>query len=419
MKSKFLLSASLAVTAFSATAQQSNKAWAITGDGNKDFMWMNVRQVNLSTGTVEKTIFQRNKTNFTITDAASKKTVDQTAFADNNIYNASAYPTATMVAGAAYDKRSNRLYFIPMRMGELRWIDLDSKAGALKFYSMSSPELKVSPTAVDEANHITRMVIAADGNGYAITNDGNSLIKFTTGRKPVVSNLGNLVDDDKNSGLSIHNKCSSWGGDMVADAFGKLYVISATHNVFVVDIKTRIATFRGSITGLPANYTTNGAAVDADGNIVVSSANAFEGYFRLKLSDLAATKIEGSDVVYNASDLANGNLLLQKEADEANNFASITKMPVMADMSADSKIYPNPVTTSSFKVLFDGKTEGAHTIIVTDIAGRGIVSQKTNLVKGQQTETVTLSRKPTKGTYMVKVLNDKQQVIMTEKMIIQ
>jgi hypothetical protein len=419
MKSKLLLTASLTITAFAATAQQSNKAWAITGDGNKDFMWMNVRQINLSTGKVEKTLFQRSKTNFTLTDAVSKKTIDQTAFADKNIYNASAYPTATMVAGAAYDKRSNRLYFIPMRMGELRWIDLDNKSEAVKFYSMSSPELKVSPTTVDEANNITRMVIAADGNGYAITNDGNSLVKFTTGRKPVISNLGNLIDDEKNSGLSIHNKCSSWGGDMVADAFGKLYVISATHNVFEVDIKSRIATFRGTISGLPANYTTNGAAVDAEGNIVVSSANAFEGYYRLKLADLAATRIEGSDVVYNASDLANGNLLLQKEADEASKFASQTKMPVMADISADSKIYPNPVTTSSFKVLFDGKTEGTHTIIVTDIAGRGILSKKTNLVKGQQTETVNLNNKPTKGTYMVKVLNDKQQVIMTEKMIIQ
>ena len=419
MKMKLLLTFSLIITALAATAQQSNKAWAITGDGNKDFMWMNVRQVDLSTGTIEKTIFERSKTKFTITDAVSKKTVDQTAFADNNIFNASAYPTGTMVAGAAYDKRSNRLYFIPMRMGELRWIDLDSRSQSIKFYAMSSPELKVSTTAVDEADHITRMVIAADGNGYAISNDGNSFIKFTTAKKPVISNLGNLIDDEKNNGLSIHNKCSSWGGDMVADAFGKLYIISATHNVFDVDIKSRIATFRGTISGLPANYTTNGAAVDADGNIVVSSANAFEGYFRLKLSDLAATKIAGSDMVYNASDLANGNLLLQKEADEAASFAPVTKMPVMAKINSDSKIYPNPVTTASFKVLFDGKTEGAHTIIVTDIAGRGILSKKTNLVKGQQTETVTLTRKPTKGTYMVKVLNDKQQVVMTEKMIIQ
>ncbi len=151
----------------------------------------------------------------------------------------------------------------------------------------------------------------------------------------------------------------------------------------------------------------------------MSSANAFEGYFRLKLSDLAATKIAGSDIVYNASDLANGNLLLQKESDEAASFAPVTKMPVMAEINSDSRIYPNPVTTASFKVLFDGKTEGAHTIIVTDIAGRGILSKKTNLVKGQQTETVTLTRKPTKGTYMVKVLNDKQQLVMTEKLIIQ
>ena len=418
MNSKILLTSALLIAAFTSTAQQSNKAWAITGDGNKDFLWMNIRQVDLSTGKVDRTIFQRSKTDFTITDAVSKKTLDQTAFADGNIYNANNYPTSTMVAGAAYDKRTNKLFFMPMRMAELRWIDLDNQSGSVKFYSLPSPVLKVTPIDADEAGHMTRMVIGADGNGYAISNDGNNMIRFSTGKKPLITNLGNLIDDDKNGGISVHNKCSSWGGDMLADAFGKLYIISASHNVFEVDIKSRIATFKGTITGLPANYTTNGAAVDADGNIVVSSANAFEGYFRLKLTDLAAVKIEGSDMVYNASDLANGNLLLQKEADAKNKYSSLS-VPVLAEVNSDSKIYPNPVTSNSFKVLLDGRAEGAHTIVITDIAGRGILSQKTVFVKGQQAENVMMNNKPVKGTYMVKVLNDKQQVIMTEKLIIQ
>ncbi|CAF0783530.1 unnamed protein product [Rotaria sordida] len=38
------------------------------------------------------------------------------------------------------------------------------------------------------------MTFAADGNGYALTNDGNQLIRFTTGDNPVVTNLGALVD---------------------------------------------------------------------------------------------------------------------------------------------------------------------------------------------------------------------------------
>ncbi|MEI9956836.1 MAG: hypothetical protein WDM90_11155 [Ferruginibacter sp.] len=50
------------------------------------------------------------------------------------------------------------------------------------FYQEKTTLLNTNDLA-DEANHITRMDIAADGNGYAITNDGNHLIRFTTGKK--------------------------------------------------------------------------------------------------------------------------------------------------------------------------------------------------------------------------------------------
>lgn len=419
MKSKILLSSALLMTAFAATAQQSgNKAYAITGDGNKDFLWMNIRQVDLSTGTVEKTIFQRSKTSYTLVDAVSKKMSDQTAITDGNVFSAKNYPTGTFVAGAAYDKRSNKLFFVPMRTGELRWLDLDSKDGAPKFYSISSPLLKVSATATDEAFHITRMVIGADGNGYAITNDGNSILKFTTGKKPVITDLGNLIDDEKNAGISVHNKCTSWGGDMVADAFGKLYIISASHYVFAIDLATRVATLKGSITGLPGGYTTNGAAVDVDGNIIVSSANVFEGYYKVKLDDLKAERMEGSDKVYNASDLANGNLLLQKEADAARQFVVVKDLP-KAGINSDNRVFPNPVTGSSFKVLFDGNKNGVYTLVLTDITGRPIQTRKVTISKGQQTETVNLLSRPAKGTYMLKALDDRQQIIFTEKVIVQ
>ncbi|MCP9750595.1 T9SS type A sorting domain-containing protein [Ferruginibacter sp. HRS2-29] len=418
MKSKILLSSALLVTALAANAQQSNKAYAITGDGTKDFLWMNIRQVDLSTGKVEKTIFQRSKTNFTMTDAASKKTIDQSFNTDGNIFASKDYPTGTFVAGAAYDRRSNKLFFIPMRMGELRWLDLDSKQDAPKFYTISSPLLKVSAVATDEANHITRMVIGADGNGYAITNDGNSVIRFTTGKKPVITDLGNLIDDEKNGGISIHNKCTSWGGDMVADAFGKLYIISASHSVFSIDLNSRVATYKGAITGLPGGYTTNGAAVDAEGNIIVSSANVFEGYYKLKLDDLKAVKMEGSDVVYNASDLANGNLLLQKEADAAKKFVVVEDLPKIA-INTDNRVFPNPVTGSTFKVLFDNNKNGVYTLILTDITGRPLQSKKVTIVKGQQTETISLNGSPAKGTYMLKALDEKNQVVFTEKLIIQ
>ena len=264
------------------------------------------------------------------------------------------------------------------------------------------------------------MVIAADGNGYAMTNDGNHFIKFTTGRKPVITDLGNLVDDESNNGMSIHNKCTSWGGDMLADAFGKLYVISANRNVFVVDINTRVASYNGAITGLPGNYSTNAAAVNNKGEIVVGSANVFDGYYTLKLDDLKAVRLEGSDKTYNASDMANGNLLLQKEADEAKKY-SVSSAPVPDNTfsNSDKRVFPNPVTSSSFAVLFNGFKAGTYNIVLTDLSGRSMQSQKAAIGKGNQKETVNLKAVSGKGMYMVKVFDEAKQVVFTEKIMIQ
>ena len=416
MNIKLLLTSAFIVTSLASSAQ-SNKAYAITGDGNNDFTWMNIREVDLGSGQVNKTIFQHSQTNFILTDIATKISVDQTA--TTNVFNSRNYPTSTMVAAAAYDKNSNKLFFFPMRMAELRWVDLNVKNQTPQFYTLASDALKVAADPRDEANNVTRMVIAADGNGYAVTNDGNHLLKFTTGKTPVITDLGNLVDAESSNGMSVHNKCSSWGGDMVADAFGKLYIISANHQVFVVDIQSRIATYKGAITGLPAGYTTNAAAVNTDGDIVISSATKFDGYYKMKLADLAAVKIEGSDVKYNASDLAGSNLLLQKEADAANKFSMAdSKLSPLAN-SSESKVFPNPVTASYFNVLFDGKKEGTYTIILSDLAGRTVQTKIVNITKGAQTESVNIIKRPAKGMYMVKVLDENKQTVITEKVMIQ
>ena len=416
MNYKILLTSAVILYSSASFSQNNNKAFAITGDGNKDFVWMNIRQVDLGTGKVSKTIFQRDKSNFVLTDVNSKTSVSKVPGTDNYA-QAKSHPTGSFVAAAALDRRGNKLYFTPMRVGELRWLDLDVKNETPKFYSLSSPALNFGVQA-DEANHITRMVIGADDNGYALTNDGNHFIKFTTGKKPVITDLGNLIDAESNNGISVHNKCTSWGGDMLADAMGKLYIISANRHVFQVDINSRVATHKGVITGLPNNYTTNAAAVDAEGDIVVSSANVFEGYYKVKLSDLTATSIAGSDRLYNASDLANGNLLLQKEADAARKYSAAPLLGTAADFG-EKRVYPNPVTASAFAVLFDAEKPGSYSITLADLSGRVIQTQKASINKAFQTEQVTLAGNPAKGMYFVKVYDASKQIVFTEKVLIQ
>ena len=398
MNRKHLLSVAFIFSAFTASAQDANRTYAITGDGSANYLWMNIRQVNIGTGKLEKDIFQRDVTTFTLTDAVSKKTV-------------STAPTATMVAAAAYDKKHGKLFFAPMRINELRWLDVSGNAN--KYYSVSGLGKE---SLNDEANDVTRMVINADGDGYAITNDGNHLIRFTTGKKTSITDLGNLIDADGANGISIHNKCSSWGGDMIADAFNKLYVISASHNVFEVNVDTRIATYKGAITGLPGNYTTNGAAVDTDGKIVVSSANTLSGYYKFDIADLKATLIEGADKV-NASDLANGNLLKQKEADAARTFGA-PSLPLIAP-AAEGRVYPNPVTSNEFKVSFDGYAAGKYIIALTDLSGRSVLNKTVNIIGKGQVETVRFSSSFAKGMYLVKVTDSNKQNIITERIVVQ
>ena len=406
MNIKLLLSTTFIAATFSASAQDANKTFAITGDGNHDFMWMNVRQVDITTGKIVQDVYQRDKTAFVMADADSKTQL-------------AAYrkPTETMVAAAAYDKNQNKLFFTPMRVGELRWLDLNAKGDAQKYYAVTSSLLNTNEALNDEANQFSRMVIAADGNGYALNNDGSRLVKFTTGKKVTITDLGPVVDDESNKTISIKNKCTSWGGDMIADAYNKLYIISANHYVFVLDLETKIAKQIGYITGLPANFSTNGAAVDKDGNVVVASANTFAGYYKFSLKDFAATLIEGSDMVYNASDLANGNLLFQKEVDAAKTFADFK--PVVPVLTNEAHIFPNPVTTSEFKIYFEGQQAGKYNVAITDLSGKPVMNRIVNVTAKTQVETVSLSRAFAKGMYMVKVTDANNKFIFTERIVVQ
>lgn len=407
MNVKILLSSSFIALSFAAAAQDAAKTYAITGDVNGSFNWRNIRQVDLASG----------KTTGTILDAAAAtKWQMNYPQAAKGVATPNKFPTETMVAAAAYDKKHDKLFFAPMRVADLRWIDLSAKGDATQFYSVENTVLK-SLDMNDEANHITRMDIGADGNGYAVTNDANHLIRFTTGKKPSITDLGNIIDADGNSGISIHNKCTSWGGDMIADAYGKLYIITAAHQVFEINVDTRIAKHLGAISNLPANYTTNGAAVADDGSIIVSSANTYETFYKFNLKDLAAVKMEGADK-YNASDLANGNLLYQKEADAQNKY--VPAVAVTPDVvNTDSKVYPNPVTGNEFRVLIDGQKAGRYNLVVTDLSGKVILTRVVNVTYKSQTELVTINNVLGKGMYFVKVTDSNQQSIISEKIIVQ
>ena len=52
----------------------------------------------------------------------------------------------------------------------------------------------------------------------------------------------------------LANENMAYGGDMIADAFGNLYVISAAGNVFKLNPNSMDASFVGKIKNLPEKY---------------------------------------------------------------------------------------------------------------------------------------------------------------------
>jgi hypothetical protein len=395
-----------------AAQSSSRQAYAITSGQKGHFNWTEVRLIDLSTGSEIQPVYTRNQQP-QILHARTGKPI-----ATTEEQRAANMPFSTFSAACAYDKKHNRLYFTPMGINELRYIELGGKNPRVFYFEGEA--FGQAANLQDEANHITRMAMGADGNGYALSNDGNHLVRFTTGKKPVITDLGNLVDDASNGAVSIHNRCSSWGGDMIADAFGKLHVISARHAVFEVDVNSRVATFKGYITGLPANYTTNGAVVDDEGKVIVSSANSIEGYFEVDLASLKATAIPAGAKVFNTSDMANGNLALQKEANKkasAVSAAAVLKRDLVRNDHIS--VFPNPVTDGSFRLYFDNQRQGRYEVQLVDLTGRVINSQVINIGAKAQVEEMYVSKNLARGMYMVKVVDGNRKALFADKLLVQ
>lgn len=408
-----LVLATLALTTTS-HAQNDRFAYAITDLSKEGAGWNALRKLDLRTGEYSSVLLNGTDGNAIAYDATRKKQI--TPQNDPQLGNLLQAPFGTGVAAVAYDKRHNRLYFTPMFIDQLRYIDLKT----MKLYYVTDQAFtKLGNMHNDEGKIVTRMVIAPDGNGYAITNDGNTFIRFSTGKKANIEQLGTLVDDPSNNGISIHNRCSSFGGDMIADDAGNLIIISARNNVFTVNTDSKVAKHLGSIQGLPENYTVNGAVVDAEGNLLVSSAVDGRSYYLVSPRDWKASPyVAAADGIYRSSDLANGNFL----ASGAKQNNTITDLALTRSEEKFSKlisVYPNPVTSNRITVEFSKVPKGEYTVELTDVLGRAIQQKRVTIGTESQTQVLPLNESNARGIYMVKVFDREKQSVFTQKVIVQ
>jgi hypothetical protein len=409
MKKLLLLSSSFMLLAGFATAQ-SSKTYAITSESANNYYWGNIREIDLATGKVLNTIFESDKTPFKSYDSKTKNQIstEQKGFATNY----SEKPFAHGVAASAFDKKHNRLYFTPMHTAQIRYYDLAS--GESKFFFLDNKLIDNPSGYLTEENHITRMVLIGKV-GYAITNDGNHLFQFTTNKNAVVTDLGALVDDVSNNGVSVHNKCTSWGGDIIAADNGMLYLISANKHVFSVDVASRQAKLLGVITGIPAQFTTNGAVVNDAGKVVVTSANAAAGFYELDIATLQATAVAGSVSNVSISDLANANVIVT----EKSTTPTENRINPLLIANDNINIYPNPVTTTQFKINFDEMGKGNYTVQVTDLMGRQLLNKRVVVQNESQVETIDMQKKPSAGIYLVKVSDGTNKQVFVGKLSVE
>lgn len=402
--------------AFTGSAQQSDRfAYSITDVQDIGGNWNYLRKLDLQTGEYSPILLTGNDVSFKAYDASSKKQMTA-PIVDARWGQLANAPFGTGVAAIAYDRRNNRLYYSPMFVDQLRYIDLKT----MKVFYVTEMGFTGKPQkSPDQGNIVTRMAIAADGNGYAMTNDGSQLIRFSTGKKFEVTDLGTIVDDPANKTVSIHNSCSSYGGDMIADDEGNLYVFSARNHVFKVNIESKVATHLGVISGLPAGFTVNGAAVNDNNQIIVGTATKATSYFTVDHKTLVASPYTIAGTVWNSSDLANSNLLATA-AKNKNPVTELMSRNTPAN-SGDGKIaiYPNPVTSNRFVIQFNDLEAGNYTIQVTDVMGRQVLQQIVNISGDNHAQTVKLDPASSKGVYLVKVTDHSSRGVFSTKMVIQ
>lgn len=452
-----LVMSSIITVAFSQKRKKTDQpltGYAITAVEQGGRSWKEVRLVNITTGEEVRSIYTSKqeveaynartgnpvvKKDATATKVAEKKVVNldrelATANGDkvrvrtvivSGPVNQYDKPFATNSAAMAYDKKHERLYYTPMGINQLRYIDLKSN----KIYYFENEPFGAVTHAGDGANQICRMVIASDGNGYALTNDGNHLIRFTTNKNTVITDLGALTDDAANATNSIHSR-KNYGGDMIADASGNIYVLTANRNVFKVAINSKVATHMGAIKGLPDGFSTNGAMVEEGSKVIVASSESSIGYYRFDLSTLQAEKVSTSTSVFNASDLANERLAFtKKKKDKKNEIIEKPKQPAAEEITRRSPqdlpinngiaVFPNPVTNKLVKISFADQPAGRYSVELIDITGKLVQSKEVNVNNSRQVEEVRIPRSVGGGNYLLRVAGINNNVNVTNKIVIQ
>lgn len=404
----------LALFPVSVIGQSDQNTYAITSANKGSNDWVALRTLNMRTGKLSQMLLNMNDIELLQFDKATHKLKDNIAgpvLSSPIVANNPAVSKVnTGVAAIAFDQNTNRLFYVSMNDDILRYIDLST------MIVYADPELSFSKAGnytFKSNDPLNRLVITPDGYGYTITTD-NRLIRFNTNNKPSFTYMGELKDDPGNKEMSILNTCGNPGGDMVADNAGNLYLITASNRVYKIEIKTRLAIYLATIAKLPATFTTNGAAINENGNLLVSSAVYTDASFIVDHKSWQASPSPALQHIYGIADLASSNVLHIKKSNP-----SVILLGKSLLKKGNIKVYPNPVLFDEVNIQFNDLPIGTYIIELSDPLGRKVIQQKVKLARQGQTELMQIPAITAQAFYYVRVLNEKNALVSSHKLAVE
>lgn len=313
---------------------------------------------------------------------------------DKNSYN---HAQAMTLATLAFDVSGDNLVYMPMFSSNIYVLNQKTKEITL----VENNAARV--TACDINSHMTRMTAGYDGNIYAINNAGTQFIRISKkSGQYVVNDLGIIKDDPSNGKNSFTAMESGFGGDMIADTENNFYVFSTSGNIFKVSTKDLNAKFIGKVTGIPENYSVNGAAVNSKGNIVIASAKG-ASLFELNLENLQAKQLSGENNLH-IYDLAS-KYFVNDRAGSANVFANLDVYPTKVD---EDFIYIN---------VNDKSVKGNIKVNIFDISGKAIMAQTLSVKDGLLNKQIYL-KNLVNGSYIVNITDASGKALLNKKILV-
>ncbi|MEY8758746.1 T9SS type A sorting domain-containing protein [Chryseobacterium tongliaoense] len=371
----------------SAYAQQD--FYALTGKDTQSIVFNDFRAIDVVNGASGETILAADSPAKVFSQFRNSSVIE-----DRNSYNNS--QSATM-ATLAYDPSNNNLVYMPMFSSNIYVLNAKTKEITL----VENTVARV--TSCDINSHMTRMATGYDGNIYAVNNAGTQFLQISKKNNQYqVNDLGIIKDDASNGKNSFTTIETGFGGDMIADADNNFYVFSTSGNVFKVLTKELRAKFVGKISGLPENYSVNGAAVNSKGKVVIASAKGAPLY-ETDLETLQAKQLPG-----------NLNLHIY---DLASKYFANDKA-ISANPLVNLDIYPTKVDEDFINVNVNDKSvKGNLKLSVFDISGKNVMKKDLS-VKGGSLQQQIYLKNLVNGAYIVSITDESGKILLNKKILV-